>query len=43
MILDKMGCEDGRWMELAQNCVQLRALVLTVLNRCVLLPESLVN
>ena len=36
----EMGCEDGRWMELAQNCVQLWALVLTVLNRCVLLPDS---
>jgi len=26
-------------MELAQDCVQLWALVLAVLNRCVLLPE----
>jgi hypothetical protein len=25
------GCEDGRWMELAQDRVQWRALVLTVL------------
>jgi hypothetical protein len=24
-------CEDGRWMELAQDCVHWRALVLTVL------------
>ena len=32
--------EDGRWMELAQDCVQWWALVLAVLNLCVLLPES---
>jgi hypothetical protein len=34
--------EDGRWMELAQDRVQWRALVLAVLNLRVLLPE-LVN
>jgi hypothetical protein len=34
------GCEDGRWMELAQDRVQWRALVLAVLNLRVLLPES---
>jgi hypothetical protein len=36
----EIGCEDGRWMELAQNRVQWRALVLAVLNLRVLLPES---
>jgi len=36
----EIGCEDGRWMELAQDRVQLWALVLAVLNRCVLLSES---
>jgi hypothetical protein len=35
-----MGCEDGRWMELARDRVQWRALVLAVLNLRVLLPES---
>jgi hypothetical protein len=38
----KMVCEDGRWMELAQDHVQWQALVLAVLNLRVLLPE-LVN
>jgi hypothetical protein len=32
-------CEDGRWMELAQDRVQWQALVLAVLNLGVLLPE----
>jgi hypothetical protein len=32
-----MGCEDGMWMELAQDRVQWRALVLAVLNLRVLL------
>jgi len=32
-------CEDGRWMELAQDRVQWQALVLAVLNLLVLLPE----
>jgi hypothetical protein len=32
--------EDGRWMELAQDRVQWRALLLAVLNLGVLLPES---
>jgi hypothetical protein len=27
----KMDCEDERWIELAQDCVQWRALVLAVL------------
>ena len=40
MDLMEIGCEDGRWMELAQDRVQWWALVLAVLNRCVLLPES---
>jgi len=33
-------CEDGMRMELAQDRVQLHALVLAVLNLLVLLPES---
>jgi hypothetical protein len=32
MDLREIGCEDGRWMELAQDRVQWRALVLAVLN-----------
>jgi hypothetical protein len=28
----EMGCDDGRWMELAQDRVQWRALILAVLN-----------
>jgi hypothetical protein len=35
-----VGCEDGTWMELAQDRVQWQALVLAVLNLRVLLPES---
>ena len=38
----EIGCEDGRWMELAQDRVQWWALVLAVLILLVLLPE-LVN
>jgi hypothetical protein len=38
--LRELGCEDVRWMELAQDCVQWRALVLGVLNLRVLMPES---
>jgi hypothetical protein len=30
--LREMGCENGRWMELAQDRVQWQALVLAVLN-----------
>ena len=36
----EIGCEDGRWIELAQDRVHWWALVLAVFNRCVLLPES---
>ena len=31
MDLREIGCENGRWMELAQVCVQWQALVLAVL------------
>jgi hypothetical protein len=37
MDLRETGCEDGRWMELAQDRVS--ALVLVVLNHPVLLPQ----
>jgi len=40
MDLREIGCEDGRWMELAQDSVQRQALVLAVLKLLVLLPES---
>jgi hypothetical protein len=40
MDLREICCEDGRWMELAQDLVQWQALVLAVLNLRVLLPES---
>jgi len=33
----EIGCEDGRWMEMAQDHVQCWV---AVLNRIVLLPES---
>jgi hypothetical protein len=33
-----IGCESGRWMELAQDRVYWWAVVLAVMNRCVLLP-----
>jgi hypothetical protein len=39
MDLMEIGCEDGRWMELAQDCLQWSALVLKVLNLWVLLPH----
>jgi hypothetical protein len=39
MDLRGLGCEDGRWMELAQDHVQWRALVLAVFNLRVLLPN----
>jgi hypothetical protein len=40
MNLMEIYCDDGRWIELAQYRVQWWALVLAVLNLCVLLPES---
>jgi hypothetical protein len=39
MDLRETGCEDGMWMELAQDRVQWQALILVVLNLRVLLPE----
>jgi len=36
----EIGCEEGRWMELAEDHVKWWALVLVVLKLCVLLPES---
>jgi hypothetical protein len=39
MDLRETGCENGRWMELAQDRVQWQALVLAVLNLLVLLPQ----
>ena len=42
MDVREIGCEVGRWMELAEDRVQWQALVLVVLNLLVLLPE-LVN
>jgi hypothetical protein len=36
MDLREMGCEDGRWMELAQDRVQLWALILAALDLWVL-------
>jgi hypothetical protein len=40
MDLSEIGYEEEKWMELAQDRVQWRALVLAVLNLLVLLPES---
>jgi len=40
MDLMEIGCEVGRWMELAQDCVKWWVLVLAVMNLCVLLPEN---
>ena len=40
MYLKEIGCEDVRWMELAQDHVQWQAFVLAVLNFLVLLGES---
>jgi len=36
--LREMGSKDRRWMELAQDLVQWRTLVLAVLNLGILLP-----
>jgi hypothetical protein len=41
MELRETGCEDGRWIELAQDCVEWWAMVLAVFNLSVLLPVSL--
>jgi hypothetical protein len=41
--LMEIGYEDGRWMELAQDRVQWRALVLAVLNLGFLLPVCVVS
>lgn len=38
--LTEIGCEDGRWIELAQNLVSWRALVSATLNLRILVPES---
>jgi hypothetical protein len=40
MDLGEIGYEDGRWMELDQDRVRWRALVLAMLILQVLLPES---
>ena len=40
MDLTETGCENGRWIELAQDRDQRQALVLAELNLCVLLPKS---
>jgi hypothetical protein len=40
MDLMEIGCDDGMWMELAQDRVQWWTLVLAVLNLRVLLPEK---
>jgi len=39
MDLMEIGCEDGRLVELAQDRVQWRTLVLAMLNLGVLLPD----
>jgi len=39
MDLREIGCEDGRWMELAQDRAQQQALVLVIMNLQVLLPQ----
>jgi hypothetical protein len=39
MDLMEIGCENGRWMELAQDRVQCWAAVLAVFKLCVLLPD----
>jgi hypothetical protein len=36
----KMGCENGRWIKVAQDLVNWRTVVLAVLNLCVLLPQN---
>jgi hypothetical protein len=42
VVLTEMGCEDGMWMELAQDRVQWWVLVLAVLNVLqIILPDAL--
>jgi lauroyl/myristoyl acyltransferase len=41
MDLTATGCDDGRWIQLAQDRVQRQVLVLGLLESCVLLPVSL--
>ena len=43
MDVREIGCEDGRWIELAQDRVQWQALVLVVMNLLAVLPEKYVN
>jgi len=40
MDLKEIGCEDGRWMEVAQDCIQWQTLKLEVLKLWILLPDS---
>jgi DNA polymerase III delta prime subunit len=39
MDLREIGCEDGRWLEVAEERIQWRALVLRMLELRVLLPH----
>jgi hypothetical protein len=39
MDLREIGCEHGRWMELVENHVLWKALILVVLNLLCLLPQ----
>jgi hypothetical protein len=43
MDLRYVECEDERWMELVQDRVQCRTLVLAVLNLRILFPEGRLN
>jgi hypothetical protein len=38
MDLKEMGCEGGRWMELAENFVRWQVLILVMLKQWILLP-----
>jgi hypothetical protein len=40
MKLRKIGCEDEKWMEMAQGGVQKQSILLAVFNFRVLLPPS---
>jgi hypothetical protein len=37
------GCEDGRWIEVSQDHVRCRGLVLAVFDRLILLPQNYIN